>query len=454
LGSCCTGPTKSMFRDLRRVAIMCNHARNLMVRHWERWHEDHEGFEPEGAEKLSPRDYVKAKYFPGEVANTKYTTSMYRVAQEAYPMLAGKLLSACQDEVISRLMASMPPIHKRLWGHNAIRAQAILDYEANRDTRREWVIPVSKQDSTFCYAGKSAIKLSTHVDAEVHKHGDSGAVVRIPLWSRESNRKQKGIICRVEVRQYRGRGSPGIRKVLKKVAAGEWKMRDSKVVFDEDAGLWKFDLIYTQPKQNLGLDRDRTAVLTANDGNASHPFEIVAPNKAKWRLGQAGTYRYQTMRRENKRKRLREEYRLAGTGVRAHGRRRWVRDVKKVTRSVRNIAKLFMQKVVAEIIDFCTRYNCGRLLYREPAPDVRDDLWFKSLKLSFDWTAFKSHLTHLCGKYGIQLVEEAKVPGSVARRPPRSKKPSAATKSDGKARSVKPKSPVAPKAKTQRKVKE
>jgi hypothetical protein len=448
LGSCCTGPTKSMFRDLKKAAIMCNHVRNLMVRHWERWHEDHPNYEPVDADKMSPSVYVDRKYFPKELVSTTYDSSMYRVAQKAYPLLAAKLFSACQKEVVHRLKSSMPPIHRQRWGHNSFRAKAILEFEANRDTRREWVIPVSKQDSTLCYAGQSAKKLTSGVDAEVHKYGDSSAVVRIPLWSNKSNRKQKAIICRVEVRQYKGRRvSPGVRRVLKKVASGEWKMRDSKVTYDEDHKLWKFDLIYFQPAHDLGLNPERTAVLVANDGKASHPFEITAPNGARWRLGQAGTYRQQNMRKENKRRRLRRQYRLAGPGARAHGQKRWVRDVKATTRRVRNIAKLFQQKVAAEIIQFCLKYNCGRLLYIEPPPNRRDNLWFKALGLSFDWTTFRSHLQHLCFKYVIQLADEVRAPaeaGLGSRPRPQGLKPKRKVPPRGNG---KPKAKVPPKAK-------
>ena len=409
LGACMTGPTKRLAEDLHAVARLCNRARNAMARAWLRWREDNPDWQAPpaldtaGKPKLRrdgepillcPAHPITLPH-PTEGHDITFRTWLYHAGRKAVPELAGNLVSLCAGEVLSRLTAAMPYNHQ---GQARRRWEAVLGNEVNLDSYRSLSIPVPNNSSGIRYtdAGRDA-KLSAAVRQRLLTAGSSSCAIAFPLWSGSSGRTWTCPIVRLEVRQL----SRGNRHVVRKVASGQWKFSDSELVFIEDKG-WFFHLTYQQPTADLGLDKSRVAVLSAADPKGLHPFTLTDGSKT-WQVGHGPLLKSAFGRLDARRRAMRQDYGVAGSGRRGHCHQRNERDKRPITRHVRHLGNRIVAQAAAEVVKFCLRFDCGTVEYREPAPQARRHTWFGKADVQWDWTLFAAKLKHQLARRGIVL---------------------------------------------------
>lgn len=361
LGCCLTGPTKRLAADLHAVARMFNQARNAVVRLWER-----------EAETSEDRTHFSMP------------ASAYAASSAAAPLLARKLCATATQEVAKKLRSKVP------WNHPGLARyqwQAILAFETSRPAWRGLDIAVPCQDARLT-------------------HSPSGYTLRFPLWSKQAGRKNCFVVCRLPS----ARLPPGLRRVLQQVSSGEWKLCDSKLIFHEPKsrgkkGHWAYHMAYERPQECLDLDKSRTAVLTLQTGGgAARPFEVVGPDAFPWTVGDAAVLLGEYRRLDERRLQMRARHRDRTEGKRGHGRQRAELAVRPITRAVQQLMHRFSWRVVAKVIEYCVRYNCGRVEWREPGVRVRDRYWFAAKAIPFDFTGFLGRLKHKLWVNGIVLA--------------------------------------------------
>lgn len=445
LGKCLTAPTKRMAHDLHELARDCNRVRNAIVRQWLCWHWSHPDHVPQplrdkewlvihqgivGGKKVrvvskeghwitlrcsavnlnvEPTPLLEDRWFPQCLVASWHADSLYNVARRTAPQLAAKIVSSLVQQVVADLSAKVP------FASGELKCQQILRCEQNPITyavEKSLTIPVPTQDSALIYEGRVSRKLSAGVDSHLKTAaGISSAAVRVPLFSRESSRKHLAMITRLEV----GKLPRGIRSNLTRIATGEWKMLDSKLIFKR--GAWFLQLVYHQPRRNLGLTPEHEAELVLEKLGGWHPLRIIAKeqrtqvgqselviDESFWRIGQARELLADYTRVVTRRKVLAHRYK---SGARkGRGKKQHFATYRSYSRATRDMEDVYSWGVIAEIIKFCTRKDCGTLLYREPGKGLRTKSWFAYQGVPFDWTKFRSKLAHKCWIFGVTLKVE------------------------------------------------
>ena len=402
LGRCRTAHTKRMLQDLDAMALDCLRARNASVRAWMRWSWDNPDYLPDPIFKkdgtiLTRKGRPMVKNFPlpekmeipghGEKSGTML---LYYAAGFAAPQVAAKIISSCASEVYDGLKTQTPYNHT---GEAHYRWQAIRAYEVSPDSYHALEIPVPNQDAKLSW-------------------DDHGCVLSFPLFSKKAGRKNLSYAVNLEARQLESREgrqvgrplSPGQKDILRRVTAGEWKMADSTLL--KKNGRWFFHLTYTQPQLQLGLPKDRVAVLETLRADAGIPFAVSCGNDL-WKLGHVAAFKAESQRVEHRRTVLKDRYKdSAASGVKGHGRGRFYARMKPRTRKFANHVNEFMNKIVAELVKFCVTKHCGTLHYREPSLNLRGMGWFAKNDLPMDWTGFLNRVRAKMHLHGIELIVE------------------------------------------------
>jgi hypothetical protein len=442
LGFCLTAPTKRAIADLHEVARLCNVARNGILRHWERWREDHPDWVPQqrrdrkGEAKVARKMTVekpwrikqvkdllaKSQATENEKGEVFYNGKMigkfddapvledpacsqdlenelyYRGCQLA-PSVGCSIMAQLRSEVLDRLKTKMPYNHP---GVAKVRWEGILKYECARDCYRSISIPAPNSITVVGYEGLISRDISSGVSARLLKLCQSNAIVRLQLFSRESGRTNLDHVFWIEARQL----PRGKKAILRKVVSGEWKHSDSKVVYKRDG--WYYQLTYKQPQKSLNLTKDNVATIVMNPANATNPLSIRFKRKdgrvITWQLGDANVLLAEYKRLEVRRLALQTRYRTASSGRKGHGRQRAYRSQKPITRKLNDLQEVFTNYIVASVIKFCTRHDCGTVIYREPSLFLRDFSWFaKKGHITYNWTSLANKLKHKTWINGIDL---------------------------------------------------
>lgn len=397
IGSCLTGPTKRLLKDLHETARQCVIIKNAMARLWLRWHEDNPNYEPRqrtswGEPKVNKdgKPVMEVAWLPQHVQKM-----MYDHGADIFPSVYVRIIkSSLFKELVGDLGRKMPYNHP---GKAKIRAEAILMHESQLTEFSGEQIPIPNGTMAICYDGHSSHSVSNGIDSKMFAMGRSSCVVCFPLFSKKSGRENTTIICRLNV----GALSAGHRELIRKVATREWGTGDSKLIFKR--GKWFLSLIYKQPTQNLGLDPERTAELVMTGPDSRRAFAIYNDD-CTWRIGDTDMLRKEFERIDNRRKAIRSRYREIGGG---HGKNRFFSKLRPMSRSVQDLQARFTWNMVKEIVRFCAKVNCGKLSYREPKIPLRDESWFSRNDVPFDWTQFLGKLKHKCKHFGIELIVDS-----------------------------------------------
>lgn len=454
LGFCLTAPTKRAAADLHDLAHQCNVVRNGVTRAWERWHEDNPDYQPKqrrdrkGEGKTTRKLAVEKPFKVGQVkelllkgqatenaqgevtltapVQIKNTTfhagkvvgqfdtavvlehpafsqdlenSLYHTGCKLAPSLACSNVAALRAEVLDRLKSRLPYNHE---GKAEYRWEGILKNECARDCYRAIHIPAPNATTVVGYEGVVSRDISKNLTARLKKLAQDQAIVRLQLFSKESGRACLDHVFRIEVRQL----PRGKKAILRRVVSGEWKLCDSKVVYKRDG--WYYQLTYKQPKKDLKLNKSNVATLVMNHGGMSNPlgirFVTEQGRTIQWQLGDAAVLLAEYNRLQARRSSLQTRYSTAGPGRKGHGRDRAYRTLRPITRKLNDLQEVFTNYVVASIMKFCTRFDCGTLVYREPSLFLRDFSWFqKNGKMPYNWTGLLSKLKHKTWLHNIDL---------------------------------------------------
>lgn len=441
LGSSRTGPTKRLVADLHEVAHQLDRVRNGVVRAWLRWREDHADWvppqmaDPSGKPKFNRKGepiYVSPMH-PVVVADdgsvgeferaeddgsgkrrpwkrkgdgadgVGFETWLYHRAREIEPRLDSQLVVAAVREVLSNLKTDVQHHHKT----HRERWQAVLAHDESVPTFRARTIPVPNNSAYLCCGdGISGGKNGTKADRErVRTFGVSGCAVSLPLFSASASREFRSPVVMLNV----GKLSPGNRQVVRRVATGEWTFSDSKLVFKKNR--WQIQLTYRQPGEDLQLDKNRLAEVWPQFGDAYKPFMVSLESFKSWQCGHGKLLVDEFKRLETRRIMLRNRYKVALSGVKGHGRKRFEYRLKPWSRHTQNHQKQFTEQLVQEIVRFCKTFNCGSVMYHEPTIGIRDRLWFGVRDVPYDWTNLMMALSHTLRYYHIDLVECSQVNG-------------------------------------------
>lgn len=417
-----SGPTKRLMADLHDVAAMLDRARNAMVMAWLRWRWEHQDWSApvvlgkDGKTKLrkngqpivdksgyAPKrvlfDYTLPNGGPGagtpcgEGEGVTFPTYLYHCGRVVARTVYGSLFAMLSGEVVSNLTTNVSHNHGGKYLH---RWQAILDNAEQIPTFRNGTIPVPNNSAGFVYCGHGTGGQAK--SADLHKHGNAAAAIQIPLFSRESGRKVVSPIATLRI----GSMSPGNRLVMQRIARGEWKWSDSRLVFKKDR--WQIQFTYKQPSRSLGLDQSRVATLWPTFGTEHRPFVVESKDANRhWFVGNGTMMKVAVERVEARRKGIRNTYRFAVSGMKGHGRKRMEMRLRPTSKRAWNLQRQFVRQLVNEVVKFCRSNNCGTVVYREPYLGTRDSLWLALNKAPCDWTSLMSDLSNTMRYYGIKL---------------------------------------------------
>ena len=444
LGKCLTGPTKRMARDLHDAARACNQARNAIVKQWELWHWQRPDYEPaqmhdktglplvrvkhggkttllvddggkyrtrRGKSVSVPEDAeispaTEHRFFPQTLIDSWAADSLYSTAKRIAPQIAGKLLSSLVQEVKDDLSAKMPWSHD---GQARRKYEAIVNCEISRQTYRQPLIPVPSQDIVIAWNGALSRKLTEKSRVKQHilaAGGNGQCVVRFPIFSRESGRKQQSIICRVEVRQLdkrrRSKRSERSRSaILRRIVAGEWPLRDSHLVYKRKA--WFLQIVTVLPQRMAKLNQGVVADLMPCPLQRWRPFRLTC-GEDMLDVGHAQHYAHEYARLVKRRKTLQARYK---TGMaKGHGKQHFFRTFTRWERATRDMQSVYLWRLANAAADYCVQHEAGKLVWREPSLGLRKQDWFSMHGVPLDWTDLRAKLEHVCGRIGIELFVE------------------------------------------------
>jgi len=388
VGACMTGPTKRLVADLDHIAAQLNRIRNSSIRLWVRYKEDH----PEFTEHCIDNGVAKL---------------LRDNAAVIAPEIAAKLRNAAGDtDVTNHLKAKLPYTHRDQFPDTSAkyRWQAILANEVSPPSFRQSNIYVPTQNSCLAYNGSYSDPSMRH--RLLPFGADASCLLAFPLFSRDSGREHRLIVCRLIVRRL----TQGHKRLLQKVISGDsWKYCDSTLIKED--GVWYFNLTYRQPPQHLGLDVNNVATLFMDAPNAERPFRIVfnlpesqwASANMGWRLGDGRMLTNHYHRLNKRRLQMKDTYKGNAGADRAHGRRRFFRNFVPLRKGTHRLQKVFCFNMIDKILEFCKRNNCGQIIYREPGMGLRKLSWLAARNVPFDWTRFEAMLTDRAKFNGIEL---------------------------------------------------
>jgi hypothetical protein len=433
-----TGPMKSLLRDLTDMAWELDRARNAMMRAAIGWRDDHPEWKPEVRLKKNgaPFDAGKFDFVPNTVApdgspgqwqdvvvkgkfkkskggvpstepreefrrigdNVKGMTFknwLYHQGTRVSQRVSPSLISLAAEEVLSNLKTD---VQRHGNGHK-FRWQAVLAYDEQLPCFRARNILVPTQRAVFCYAGNSTGK-GPKEDAAFW--GKSSAVLLFNLFSKDTGRKVLNPIVTLNV----GALSPGNRRVLAKVARGEWTFSNSRLVFKK--GRWIFQMTYRRPDQDLGLDKSRVATLLPQFPNEQNPFLLrsmdVNSRTGKfffWRCGHGQWLEASQRHYDARAKRLRSDYRTGSSGRKGHGVKREELRHRGFAPRMRGLQRAFTWRLIADVVRFCMKNDCGSVVYYEPSLPMREHLWLGDRGVAFDFTGFATDLKFKLKQFGI-----------------------------------------------------
>lgn len=350
-------------------------ARNAAVVHWYIWRRQHTDWTPGDvyeapAAKImrKPKARQDGKCPKDSPLGPRLFLSreLYAVAREASPNLSASLASSCVQDVISRLKANTPYNHD---GEARWQWQAILSHEVSLPSWRFGAVPCPNNVCRLVY-------------------NDHACTLHFPLLSKQSGYRQMSPTVRLHV----GDMSVGHRRLLRKIADGELKMKDSTLV--QAKGKWFLRLVYDVPAKGLGLSPDRVLWILPDLPEGKRPFVLSYPNgetgRKTWGIGNGLPLVAEYRRVVARRRAIR--YRYSDGCGKGHGRQRWYKSIRPIARAVRDMQQRFEKQTIADIIAFAIRDGCGAILYREPTMPVRERSWFAKRDVPFAWTEFEARL--------------------------------------------------------------
>ena len=386
-------PRKRLEALLEQTRRDCCRARNAAVTHWLLWRRQNPTWEPGGdytpparkirrsaKRKREQNERAKERKDPAYAPREFLSRELYGVAIEAVPTLNTSVASSCKEEVIVRLKAKTPYNHD---GDAEWVWQAILDAEVSLPTWRGGRIPCPR----------SVMRL---------EYTDDHCTLRFPLLSKKSGYRILSPTVNLDVADL----TRGKRRILRKLATGEMRLADSQIV--EAKGKWYAQLCYQVPVNAVDLPKDRVLILRPALPDDPRPFTCEwmdeEGHQRHWDMGNGKPLVAEHRRVIARRRAIRHRY-SDGCGS-GHGRQRWAKSIKPMSRYVVDMCSRFQKQTVADIIKLAIRERCGTILYREPTMPVREHCWFAKHDVPMDWVAFEARLAFKCEISGLDYDKQ------------------------------------------------
>lgn len=373
----------------------CCQVRNAGITHWVLWREQHPDWKPgdpyEGPKRLIKRGPAKpAKEGAAPPRDPPFapreflSRELYQFCTRRVPMLSTTVASSCVQEVSARLRSATPYNHdgaaRYVW-------QAILSSEVSVPSWRMGRIPLPRSGLELTYT-------------------DDRCEMRMPLLSKKSGYR----VIRPGVRLHCGDLSAGNRLVLRKLATGELRLADSQLI--EKKGKWFAQLVYDVPTRSCGASPRDTLTIGPAQQDDNRPF-VATWNTAdggekRWYLGDGKPLVADYRRVVARRRALRARY-SAGCGS-GHGRKRWYRTIKPLSRYVTDMQGRFIKQLVSDIVKLAIRERCGKIVYRDPTQPVKDNSWFttRDRDVPMNWCGLAERLAFRAEVAGLEY-EETKI---------------------------------------------
>jgi len=388
IGSALQMPDRRFLLLLEQARRDCCIARNAAMTHWFIWRRQNPEWEPGGAydapklkikRKPKPEPEKKTPKDPPFAPREFLSRELYGIAVAAAGNLNTSVASSCVQEVTSRLKANTPYNHD---GEARWAWQAILSSEVSLPTWRGGRIPMPRSVAKLIYT-------------------DDVCTIRFPLLSKKSGYKLKLLspVVRLDAADLKR----GNRRILRRLASGDLRMADSQIV--ERKGKWYVQFCYDVPVCAVDLPTSRVLTILPSLPDDRRPFTcrwIVEEDQREiyWGLGNGRPLVAEYRRVAARRRALRNRYKDGcGSG---HGKKRWYKTIRPMSRYVIDMCSRFTKQTVADIISLAIRERCGSILYREPTMPVRDNSWFAAPDVPFDWTNFETRLAFKCEVAGIE----------------------------------------------------
>lgn len=400
LGSPLQMPERRLRKLLEQVRLDCCKARNAAMVHWFIWRKTHPDWEP-GGEYQAPARRIKVKLKAprpdgktpkdSPVAPREFLSrEMYAVATAAAANLGTSVASSCVQEVSARLRAKTPYNHE---GDADFVWQAILGNEVSIPTWRGGRIPAPISVTSLEYD---------------HDH----CTLRFQLLSKKSGYKVMSPTVRLDAKDL----SVGNRALLRRLVESQHLPKgtdksqhvmlcDSQIV--ERKGKWYAQLCYSIPAQAEAFDTERVLTILPAQVDDSRPFVatwLTADGAEKrWSLGNGKPLVADYRRVVARRRALRDRY-SDGCGS-GHGRKRWYKTIKPLSRYVIDMQSRFIKQLVSDIIKLAVREQCGTILYRSPSSYIRDRSWFtpRERDVPMNWTQIEDRLRFKAEVSGLTL---------------------------------------------------
>jgi len=398
-------PKRRLDALLRQARRDCCKARNAAIMHWYDWRHQHPNWQPGDPYEAPAAKIKRAAKANGKPAKDSplgprlfLSRELYGVATTAAPYLSGSVASSCVQEVIVRLKANTPYNHD---GEARWQWQAILSHETSLPKFERGRIPMPTSGAVLGYAGLVP-EANKPGKGDVARACESGCALRFALLSKASGYSTLSPIVRIEA----GDLSAGRKRLLRKLASGELKLRDSALV--EKKGAWFAQLCYEVPVKALGLPVDRVLTLWPALPDARRPFRLT------WRddEGEAADVGFGNglpVVAEYRRLRARDRairYRSRDGCGRGHGKEGVYRTIRPITRTVRDMFSRFEKQTCSDVVKRAIDYGCGAVLYREPTMPVRERAWWAKQDVPFGWAEFEARLKFKCETAGLEYAKE------------------------------------------------
>lgn len=385
-------PERRLRLLLEQARRDCCIARNAAITHWLLWRRQNPTWEPGGHYVPPPRKIARKPKPPKEGAKPPkdppyaprefLSREMYNVASAAAPHLNTSVCSSCVQEVNARLRTNTPYNHD---GEARWVWQAILSSEVSLPTWRGGRIPMPRAVAKLTYT-------------------DDSCSLRFPLLSKASGYKTLSPVVRLHASDLKA----GNRRILNRLANGDLRMADSQIV--ERKGAWYVQLCYEVAVNAVGLSADRMFTVCPSQPDDPRPFvakwTTEDGRELTWGLGNGKPLVAEYRRVVARRRALRARY-SDGCGA-GHGRKRWYRTIKPLSRYVIDLSSRFTKQTVADIVQLAIRERCGTVVFRQPTGPVKDTGWFAKQDVPFNWTDFESRLGFKCEVAGL-VFEAAKI---------------------------------------------
>lgn len=422
ISNCLNAPNRRAFSDLVYVSKQVAKAKNLAIRHWQRWREDHPDYEPsEAAVKQdgSPILDKNGNPLPDFPAGPRWFPSeFYPLCREFAPEVSASVMSVVGRRIADYLMGGagkdkgkgqrVPYNHP---GEATHIYQAILLGEVSSPSYKPADIPARASDVWLGYRGSVSAKVSPKND-RFRTLAKNHCILSVPIFSDNSGRKATRYDFLLNV----GKFSVGQKKLLHRIVKGDIKLSDSAIYCKD--GEFTFNICWKRERVvNEALRSDRVAILRPRPVLRSrrdplrrdcYAFELELPNE-----NGEGTYirpiynvlpylqeTEYTLSREKAIRRKRKVY-----GPKGRGRGYFYQTIAPLRINRNNVREYQFKLFISDVLRTASEEYCGVLEYHEPTKPTRNarEVLFNVYGLTFNWSDLPAQLRAKCEEFGVEF---------------------------------------------------